>query len=334
MNDKVLIKDNQGIERQALNPVIISASRATDIPAFYGDWLINRIRQGYVKWKNPFSGMYSHVSFENARLFVFWSKNPRPLMDKLSFFDDQGYNYYFQYTLNDYAAENWEPGLPSFQERIDTFLELAERIGKEKVIWRFDPIIVSEMLYPDQILERVRDIGDQLYDSTERLVFSFIDVDCYRKVKSNLSNLSETIRDIDPETMDYLAQGIAKLNKAWRLQLGTCAEKVDLDKYGIEHNRCVDDRLIVRLFADDTRLMEYLGYRKSDQTDIFTESQTYSYDKIKDKGQRKACGCIQSKDIGQYDTCPHGCVYCYANTNPRVAKENYHKTNQDSEMLL
>lgn len=334
MSGKIRIKDSLGLERDAFSPVIISASRATDIPAFYSEWLISRIKQGYVKWKNPFSGEYSYVSFDKARLFVFWTKNPRPLMDKLAFFDDQGYNYYFQYTLNDYEAEGCEPNLPSVQERIDTLLELAEKIGKEKVVWRFDPIIVSEMLYPDQVLERIGAIGDQIHQYTERLVFSFIDVESYRKVKSNLSSLSESIRDIDPDTMDYLAREIAKLNKKWRLTLGTCAEKVDLDKYGIEHNRCVDDRLIVKLFNQDEKLMEYLGYRKPNQTDFLEDAPEYSYDKIKDKGQRKACGCIQSKDIGQYDTCPHGCVYCYANTNPDIARENHRKTNQDSEMLL
>lgn len=329
-----MIKDDHGVKRKALCPVIISASRATDIPAFYSDWLINRIKRGYVKWKNPFNGEYSYVSFSDARLCVFWSKNPRPLVDKLSFFDDRGLNYYFQYTLNDYCAEGWEPSLPQVQERIDTFIELSEKIGKEKVIWRFDPIIVTEMLFPDEVLERIENIGDQIHAYTERLVFSFIDVDCYKKVKSNLSNLDEVMRDIDLETMNYLARGISKMNESWNLKLGTCAERVDLENYGIEHNRCIDDRLIIRLFNDDIRLMEYLGYKRADQTDIFSENPDYSYEKIKDKGQRKACGCIQSKDIGQYDTCPHGCVYCYANTNPEIARENYLKTGKESEMLL
>jgi DNA repair photolyase len=327
------VRDDGGAVRKPLCPVIISASRATDIPAFYSDWLIGRIRQGYLKWKNPFNGEYSYVSFDKARLFVFWTKNPRPLIDKLEFFDDHGFNYYFQFTLNNYDAERWEPGLPSVQARIDTFLELADKIGKEKVIWRFDPIIVSQMLYPDQVLDRIRDIGDQIHAFTERLVFSFIDVECYRKVKNNLSNLDEAIRDIDLGTMDYLAHGIADLNKKWGLALGTCAEKVDLEKHGIEHNRCIDDRLIIKLFPEDTELMKYLGV-DAQQLFLDLDSLPYSYDKIKDKGQRKACGCIQSKDIGQYDTCPHGCVYCYANTNPDQAKDNHLKTNQDSEMLL
>ncbi len=325
-NGKITIKDDVGQEQKASAPVIVSASRATDIPAFYSDWLIERIKHGYAKWKNPFSGEYSFVSFAKARLLVFWTKNPLPLLEKLAFFSERGLHYYFQYTLNDYENEHWEPHLPSLQERLDTFIRLSEQVGKDKVIWRFDPIIISQSLYPDELLARIEKIGDQIYKHTQRLVFSFIDVDCYRKVKSNLGRLSDNIQDIDTDTMNYLAKGISRMNSKWGLALGTCAEKLDLDKYGIEHNRCIDDRLIIKLFPEDTALMEYLGYTPADQTDIFMQNKAYSYEKLKDKGQRQACGCIISKDIGQYDTCPHGCVYCYANTNEATALEQWKKT--------
>ncbi|MDD4310389.1 MAG: DUF1848 domain-containing protein [Candidatus Cloacimonetes bacterium] len=333
LNLTTIIKDDMGEQRKAHCPVIISASRATDIPAFYSEWLVNRIKLGYVKWKNPFSGEYSYVSFEKARLFVFWTKNPEQLMHKLQYFDDMGYNYYFQYTLNDYEAEKWEPHLPSLDKRIETFTKLSEKIGKEKVIWRFDPIIITEMLYPEKILERIKRIGDQIHGYTERMVFSFIDVDCYKKVKSNLALLSEEIREIAPTAINELAKGISDLNKKWDLELGTCAEILNMSKYGIEHNRCIDDRLIVKLFSEDAELMKYIGI-DTDQITVESVLPQYSYSKIKDKGQRKACGCIQSKDIGQYDTCPHGCVYCYANSNPQKAMENYKKTGTASEMLL
>jgi DNA repair photolyase len=306
--------------------VIVSASRSTDIPAFYTDWLISRIKAGYVKWKNPFSGKLTNVTFEQARLFVFWTKNPAPMLDKLAFFDNSGFSYYFQYTLNDYENENWESGLPPLDERIETFIRLSERIGKEKLIWRFDPIILSDKLGPDEILRRVERIGDILHKHTERLVFSFIDIENYRKVKHNLCSIPDNIHEIDTQTMEYLAKGISQLNECWGLELGTCAEKIDLELYGIEHNRCIDDRLIIRLFPHDNELMTYLGYTTNDQTDFLAEQTAeYTYQKIKDKGQRKACGCIKSKDIGQYNTCPHGCVYCYANTDHETALMNWQK---------
>lgn len=326
------IKPLSGNPVNIAQPVIISASRSTDIPAFYSDWLISRIKAGYVKWKNPFSGEFTNVSFEQARLFVFWTKNPAPMLENLAFFDNNGLSYYFQYTLNDYEHENWESALPCLEDRIETFIGLSERIGKEKLIWRFDPIILSDKLDQDEILRRIERIGQRLHQHTERLVFSFIDIENYRKVKQNLCFIPDRLHEIDVQTMEYLAKGISQLNAGWGLKIGTCAEKIDLEQYGIEHNRCIDDRLIIRLFSHDEELMAYLGYTTNDQTDFLADQNSeYSYMKIKDKGQRKACGCIKSKDIGQYNTCPHGCVYCYANTDHETALKNWKKA-QEKEL--
>jgi len=305
-----------GKKENNMEPVIISASRATDIPAFYSDWLISRVKAGYLRWKNPFNGQLQDVSFAKTRLFVFWSKNPFPMLKKLSFLDEKGYNYYFQFTLNDYEQENWEKNLPSLQQRLKTFIELSELIGKQKVIWRFDPLILSAKLHSDELLKRIENIGDQLFPYTNRLVISFIDIEIYQKVKRNLNALPDNIQEIDTNTMHYFARELMRLNQKWNLKIATCAEKIDLQQYGIEHNRCIDDRLIIELFSADTELMNFLGYRPTDQTDFLTdqnEKSSYSYKKLKDKGQRKFCGCIKSKDIGQYNTCPNGCVYCYAN---------------------
>lgn len=326
------IKPLSGNPVNIAQPVIISASRSTDIPAFYSDWLISRIKAGYVKWKNPFSGEFTNVSFEQARLFVFWTKNPAPMLDNLTFFDNNGLSYYFQYTLNDYEHENWESGLPCLEDRIETFIGLSEQIGKEKLIWRFDPIILSDKLDQDEILRRIERIGQRLHQHTERLVFSFIDIENYRKVKQNLCSIPDRLYEIDAQTMEYLAKGISQLNAGWGLKIGTCAEKIDLEQYGIEHNRCIDDRLIIRLFSHDKELMAYLGYTTNDQTDFLADQNSeYSYMRIKDKGQRKACGCIKSKDIGQYNTCPYGCVYCYANTDRETALKNWKKA-QEKEL--
>ncbi len=330
--EQIVNVDGQKVN--AICPIIVSASRATDIPAFYSDWLINRISAGYVKWKNPFNGRYSYVSFANTRLFVFWTKNPAPLIEKLNYFDDNNYGYYFQFTLNNYEDEGWEPNLPSLDRRIETFIHLSETIGKEKVIWRFDPIIISSNLSPDDVLGRIKEIGDIIHPYTERLVFSFVDVAAYRRVSYNLRNIDNTISDIDFEKMRHLARGIATMNQEWFLELGTCSEKIDLDEFNIEHNRCIDDRLIIRLFEKDQKLIDFLGYTTSEQLDLFDEAASYNYKKIRDKGQRKECGCIKSKDIGQYNTCPHGCIYCYANTNPKIAKMNYKHTKNTNDMLL
>ena len=142
--DKITITKQDGEVVEAQAPVIISASRSTDIPAFYSEWFINRIKAGYVKWKNPFNGAFLYVTFAKTRLIVFWSKNPRPIIKHLDFFKERKLNFYFQYTLNDYDVEKLEPRVPNASARVNTFIELSEKIGKDKVIWRFDPLILTD----------------------------------------------------------------------------------------------------------------------------------------------------------------------------------------------
>ena len=146
---KIGIQSGEVVEAQA--PLIISASRSTDIPAFYADWFVSRLKEGYIKWKNPFNGVPLYVSFQNARLIVFWSKNYKPMMKHLDYLNDKGLNYYFQFTLNDYDAEKLEPQVPNVQARINTFIELSEKVGKEKVVWRFDPLILTDKIGVDEL---------------------------------------------------------------------------------------------------------------------------------------------------------------------------------------
>jgi DNA repair photolyase len=313
-----------GVERDAQAPIIISASRSTDIPAFYSDWLVSRVKEGYVKWTNPFNGVPLYVSFEKARLFVFWTKNPKPMLDKLEFFDKKGLNYYFQFTLNDYDAERLEPGVPSVESRIEAFIALSRRIGKERVIWRFDPLLLTESISVADLLRKAEKVGNALAPYTSRLVFSFGDISAYAKVAKNLASAGVQAREFSVEEMLEFAKGIADLNQHWGLKLGTCAEKVDLSSYGVEHNRCVDDRLIASLFKQDKCLMEFLGVGvEPTQADFFGTQPVKKRKSLKDVGQREACGCIVSKDIGEYNTCPHLCVYCYANTSGSSALVNY-----------
>lgn len=329
----IRIKDGQVKEAQA--PLIISASRSTDIPAFYSDWLVERIKEGYVKWKNPFNGIPLYVSFSNTRLIIFWSKNPKPIIKHLSFFDDKIKNYYFQYTLNDYDKEKIEPNVPNVQSRIETFIELSEKIGKNKVILRYDPLILTDKIGVDELLRKVESIGNQLKSHTNKLVFSFADINLYKKVQNNLRKSAINYHEFNERTMNEFAQGLQQLNKSWDFEIGTCAEKIPLEKYGIAHNKCVDDDLIIKLFAKDTILMDSLGV-KVIQGDIFNPNIRIEKKKDnKDKGQREFCGCIISKDIGEYNTCPHLCEYCYANTSKEIALANWnhHKQNPKNEMI-
>lgn len=184
--DKAEIVNEQGERVFAQTPVIVSASRSTDIPTFYGDWFVERWKAGYVKWKNPFNGIPLYVSFKETRAVVFWTKNPKPMFRHLDFLDEQVKNYYFQFTLNDYDIEGYEGKVPRVESRINTFKELSNRIGKDRVVWRFDPLMLTKGIDVNELLRRLENIGDQLYTYTSKLVFSFADISIYNKVESNL----------------------------------------------------------------------------------------------------------------------------------------------------
>lgn len=318
-NKKQILTDT-GETVEAQTPIIISASRATDIPAFYGDWFIERLQKGYIKWKNPFNGKYLYVSLKHARAFVFWTKNPKPFLRHLDYLDEHKHNYYFQFTLNDYDR-TLEPKVPSLQKRIDTFKELSQRIGKEKVIWRFDPYILTAKQGVDELLARTDKMANQLKDYTEKLVFSFADIADYAKVAKNMRNIN--YKEFTAESMHQMADGLQKLNKTWGLEIATCAEKIDLTRYGITHNKCIDDDLLIRLFSNDNELMKFLGVTIEPANLFSSERKIIKSKKLKDPGQRKLCGCIKSKDIGQYNTCPFACPYCYANSSPQEAARNF-----------
>ena len=304
------LRNDNGTEVLAQIPLIVSASRATDIPAFYSDWFFHRLGMGYVRWCNPFSGQDNYVSFGNTRFVVFWSKNPAPLLSHLSTLKERRIGCYIQYTLNDYEAEGLEPNVPTLTQRIDTFRRLVDALGTGAVVWRFDPLILTDRVNIDTLLEKIASIADALAGYTEKLVFSFADIESYKKVSRNLRLSGINYREWNEDSMREFASRLSTLNRDnWNFRLATCAERIDLSENGIEHNRCIDPELISRLAPDDAVLQNFLYNAKTDS------------------GQRKACGCILSKDIGAYNTCHHGCVYCYANTSPASAFANYKKAN-------
>ncbi|MFW5871632.1 MAG: DUF1848 domain-containing protein [bacterium] len=350
MNNKIQITNDFGDKVEAQSPVIISASRSTDIPAFYAKWFINRIKKGHIVWYNPFNQQPLYVSFKNCKVIVFWTKNPSLIIPYLKELDKIGIHYYFQYTLNDYEKELFEPNVPALAKRINTFKELSNLIGKEKVIWRFDPIILTSELTPREILKRIWNIGNQLKGFTDKLVFSFIDINSYRKVQRNLvketsifSKDSIENSELSTEQMNEIAEGLMKIQEYWKkegweISIATCAEEIDLDKYRISHNRCIDGELMKKIFSEDKELVYYLNYGKLPETNTLFGNEfdktPLSAVKLKDKGQRKACGCMISKDIGMYNTCSHLCIYCYANTSKETVLKNMKHHNDNNESII
>ena len=338
MDERILITRQNGEVVNGVAPVIISASRSTDIPAFYAKWFINRLKAGYCVWYNPFNQKPMYISFVKTKAVVFWTKNPEPLIPYLPELDKRGIHYYFQVTLNDYVNEGFEPNVGPVEHRVAVFKRLSDQIGKEKVIWRFDPLIVTPNLTVRQLLTKVYHVGNQLKGYTDKLVFSFIDVRAYRKVQNNLIKETsfftrDTVDSAEPSGnyLEKLVDGLAKLrdhwkSEGWNITLATCGESIDLEKY----------ELMERLFPEDKELVYYLRTGKLPQPNLFGGIPEIPPDRkdLKDKGQRKVCGCMISKDIGMYNTCRHFCVYCYANTSKEIVLKNKERHNDESESII
>lgn len=347
--DNITLKNGQQVS--VMTPIIVSASRSTDIPAFYSDWFFHRLKVGYSAWTNPFNGVKGYVSYKNTRFIVFWSKNPRPLLPHLDYLKERSIGCYIQYTLNDYEQEGLERGVRPLAERIDTFKLLVDKLGIENVIWRFDPMILTDNVSVDDLLEKVKNIGEQLKGYTEKLVFSYADIISYRKVKANLEKSNIPYHEWTENQMDVFAQKLSKMNTelGWNFQLATCGEKIDIKKYGILHNRCIDGDLIARLAWNDKELMNFMKVKIEGvpAPSLFGESTLpegaillpnnlyFVSTHKKDAGQRPFCECMASKDIGEYNTCPHLCEYCYANSTKKLAIDNWkrHQLNRESETI-
>lgn len=285
--------------------MILSVSRRTDIPAFYSDWFYNRIREGQVCVRNP---MNRHqvskirLSPDVIDCIVFWSKNPAPMLPRLGELAD--YMYYFQFTVTPYDRE-LEKGLPQKETIIDTFRQLSDRIGPKRVIWRYDPILFSQSMDVRYHLHGFEAIAKRLASCTQTCVISFVDL--YQKTRRNLR--ATTVREPGADEITRLAAGLAAIASSYGIRIQTCAERIDLEPMGIRHGRCVDRMLIEELLGGRLNV-------------------------AKDRNQRPECGCVQSVDIGAYDTCSHGCLYCYANTDTKTVCRNRMLHDPSSPLLI
>lgn len=328
-------------EREAVAPLIVSASRATDIPAFHGAWFMERLRAGYCLRRNPRnSRQVSVIALDSARVFVFWSKNPRPFLPHLREIAARGHAFYFQFTLNDYEAEGLEPRVPSLAQRIETFRRLADMLGPERVIWRFDPLLLGGGLDVPRLLERIDRLGRRLAPYTEKLVFSFLDM--YRKTRLALRRHDPGLREPGPAEREQLAAGLRRLADSWPrpLRLASCAEDMALEACGIAHNACVDGELVRRLCPSDGTLQALCGPRPATQLSLLPPAgpgglpDTPVAALPRDSAQRSACRCLPSRDIGEYSTCLHGCRYCYANQSDAVVRARLSGLKPGRESLI
>lgn len=295
--------------------VIISASRRTDIPAFYSEWFMNRIRGGYCAVPNPYNrNQVSWVSLKpkDVDVIVFWTRNPKPLMSHLDELDQLGYRYYFQYTVLD-NPNVIDPKSPPLASALKTFRQLSDRVGAERVIWRYDPIVFSPVSGPQYHALKHRQVAAALQGYTRRCVISIVDI--YAKASKRLASLKAQgfeIEDCGGEIggpVTALIVELVETAKAYQMEVFSCSETLNLQALGVTPGKCVDDAYIAKIFGVE------VGEKK-------------------DASQRKACGCVVSKDIGMYDSCLFGCQYCYATQSFERARINHAEHNPLSAALI
>ncbi len=292
--------------------MIISASRRTDIPAFYAPWFMQRIRAGEVAVRNPFNArQVRRISLtpDSVQAIVFWTRNPLPLMAGLQELDAAGYRYYFQFTLTGYGPP-LERASPAVPQALAAFARLSERLGPERIVWRYDPLLLSSRLSEQEQLARFAALAKQLQGLTDSVVISLLDP--YARAARRLAGLPEGDRPWKPEVGDpalgALVRQLLAIAERRGMRVQSCAEP-ELGRWGVEPGSCIDAQRLQALGAGPLRAR-------------------------KDAGQRQGCTCIPSVDIGAYNTCLHGCVYCYATSSDRAAAANRRRHQPDEPFLL
>lgn len=282
--------------------MILSASRRTDIPCYYSEWFMKRLKAGYALTRNPMN----HAQLSKIPLtpdvtdcIVFWTKDAANMMPCLKIIDHMGYKYYFQFTLTPYDRMI-EKNLRDKADIEKTFIELSKTIGKERALWRYDPIILNDFISIDYHREQFIRLCDRLYRYTGSVTISFPSI--YTKLKT------KPVREITCDEIAELSSFIGQTAKEYGLAAKACSEKTDLASYGIEKASCIDKAIIEKICG-------------------------FKLDLAADKNQRECCGCYESVDIGAYNTCLNGCIYCYANSGTSSTERRHSLHNPDSELL-
>lgn len=283
--------------------MIISASRRTDIPCYYSEWFVKRLQAGYVLTRNPMNhSQVSRVSLSKdvVDCIVFWTKDATNIMDKIQYIEELGYKFCFQYTITPYGRDI-EHNLRPKEQIIENFQVLSSLIGKHRVLWRYDPILINEKYTTDYHKEQFERMCADLSQYTERVIISFIDL--YAKIRL------KGFRETPLETIENISKTFGDIARKYSLPIQSCCEQYDLTNNNINQGGCIDLSVIEKI----------CGYKLNLKLD---------------KGQRKNCHCIESVDIGAYNTCLNGCLYCYANFDEKTVRANYEKHNASTEFLL
>lgn len=284
--------------------MLINISGRTDIVNHYSEWLFKRFEEGYVYSRNslfPNSVRKYELKPEKVDCLIFGSKNYKPILNRISEITNK-FNTYFYYTITAYGKDI-EPGVPDIDISIETLKELSNIVGKQRVAWRYDPILLTEKYTVQKNIETFEYIISKIYKYVDRCIFSFVEM--YKKHETNFPELIQ----LTEENKDYIARNIGRIAQKYNLPIQTCGPEENYKNYGIETSGCVT-------------------------LDILGKANNIEFRKLKHKGFRKGCHCMESRDIGALNSCPNGCKYCYANKNHTQAVENYKLHNVNSPLLI
>ncbi len=284
--------------------MIINTGGRTDTVQYYTDWLMRRFEEGYALTRNPlFPTKVNRYELDPKVVdcVVFCSKNYQPILPRLHEITDR-FNTYFHYTITAYGRDI-EPGVPPIDESMATLIELSQLVGRQRVSWRYDPVLLTRDYTIQRHLETFDRMARSLAPHIDRCIFSFVEM--YKKLRFNMPELIP----LSVEDMDELARGLGSIAATYGMRIQTCGTNGDFSRYGIQSSGCMT-------------------------LDILGEANGVAFKNRKHKGMRQGCHCIESRDIGAYDTCLNGCKYCYANQTPQKAIENYKLHDPASPLLL
>ena len=284
--------------------MIINTGSRTDTVQYYSDWLLKRFEEGFVYSRNPmFQNKVTKYELDPKVLdcVVFCSKNYEPILNRLTEITDR-FNTYFHYTITAYGKDI-EPNVPSIDESIETLIKLSEIVDKQRIAWRYDPILLTEKYTKNVHYETFDYMSEKLSPYIDRCIFSFVEM--YKKLKTNMPEII-TLTDVDK---NEIAKNIGAIAKKHNIIIQTCATVENIEQYGILQSGCMT-------------------------SEILGKANDITFKKVRHSGNRQGCRCMENRNIGDYDTCPNGCKYCYANKNPQIAQENYRKHNSNNLMIL
>lgn len=284
--------------------MIINTGGRTDTVQYYTDWLLNRFSEGYVMSRNPlFPGKVNRYELtpDKVDCVVFCSKNYKPILSRLHEITDK-FNTYFHYTITAYEKDV-EPGVPSIDDSMETLIELSKQVGKHRVSWRYDPILLTEKYTIEYHLKTFERMAKKLAPYIDRCVINFVEM--YKKVEHNMPEIIM----LSEQDMETLARELGSIASKYGIHIQTCGKNGDFSRYGIHGSGCIT-------------------------LDILGDANDVEFKDLKHKGLRQGCNCIENRDIGAYDTCMNGCKYCYANKNPKKAFDNFKYHDPSSPLLL